>query len=169
VSDVIADFLDKRPLIGHEFSGGIVSTDPINGTYDWRRIPEWAVDNDLYTRWTCEKQNNHTWGIDLGERRSIDEIAIAWNFPHRRPGFTVSVSNDDSRFADGMSTSELRSTEGWTDVVVRNKASYSPRFWGVWTLDHKGMTDWRYVRVKVTDASNDWPVLWEVKLYGPAN
>lgn len=71
---VVADLKAQRNLDGHEDKGQIVATTyhtPFwDRGYDWKCLPEWAVDNDLWTRWCGSSSgDNHTWGIDLGERK----------------------------------------------------------------------------------------------------
>ncbi len=171
VAQVVDDFRSKRNLDGHEDRGQIRST-TYHTEYDWKRIPEWAVDNDMFTRWCGSSSNDdHTWGIDLGESRSIDEIAIAWEFTHKRPAYLVYSSNDDSRFADGISNEELLNNGGWT--IVAQGAMQTNVYGNLWDMpafDGGSVTSWRYFKIKVTDADSEhWPSFWEVRLYGPAN
>ncbi|UCG62452.1 MAG: hypothetical protein JSV52_03970 [Candidatus Zixiibacteriota bacterium] len=171
VAEVVAGFKAKLDLDGHEDKGKIVST-TYETDYDWKRLPEWAVDNDLWTRWcgSCWILD-HTWGIDLGERKAISEIAIAWEFSHKRPGYRVYASNDDFRFGDGISNEELREDAGWLEVAEGDRqTNVSPQLWDIKTF-RGGQSDWRYVKIKVYDTRDEehWPSFWEVKLYGPAN
>ncbi|UCE24473.1 MAG: hypothetical protein JSU74_00020, partial [Candidatus Zixiibacteriota bacterium] len=116
VDSVVADFNAQEDLDGHEDEGKIRST-TYETDYDWKRLPEWAVDNDLWTRWCgSSSRPDHTWGIDLGGRRLIDEIAIAWEKPHRNPDFKIYASNIDRKFADGISDEELLDDGGWTEI-----------------------------------------------------
>lgn len=169
VAQVIDDLINQRNLNGHEDKGLIRAT-TYHTQYDWKRVPEWALDNDLFTRWCGSSSNdNHAWGIDLGERKEIEEIAIAWEFSHKRPGFKVYASNDDGRFADGIDKSELENDNGWQVVAEGFKQNVYGNLWDVLTPDG-GVYDWRYIKIKVTDSDSEhWPSFWEVKLYGPAN
>jgi hypothetical protein len=80
------------------------------------------------------------------------------------------VSNDDGRFANGISNDELLNDTGWTAVVVQ--ASERPHIrpaelWDMRAVNHPDSV--RYVKIKVTDADTEyWPSFCEVKLYGPA-
>jgi hypothetical protein len=172
VEGAIADFHFQISLDGHEVNGKIVSTGCQNHKTDWKRLPEWAVDGDFFTRW-CGSDNTpgHTWGIDLGESKPIDEIAFAWEYPHHRPGYEVWASNDDSKFADGISREELVGDDGWTRVVgPMPRSGLDGLLWDIQAFQYTGTSDWRYIKVKVTDTdSNDYPTFIEVRLYGPAN
>jgi hypothetical protein len=179
VAEVIDDYENKRNLDGHEDSGKIVSTtyetDHFGLTlleYPWYRLPEWAVDNDLFTRWCgSSSRPDHTWGIDLGARKFMDEIAIAWEFSHKGPAYIVYVSNDDDRFADGISRDELINDDGWMPVVIQsserpNIVPLEPWDRRTIDLDSLGLESARYVKIKVTDADPEyWPSFYEVRIY----
>lgn len=171
VDEVIADFKNKINLAGHESKGMIVST-TYGGVYDWKRLPEWAVDNDLFTRWSAINSSpDHTWGIDLGASKFFDEIAIAWEFSHKAPAYTFYVSNDDNRFADGISYDELLSDDSWLPVVVQlTKRSHIVPIepWDRRTFDLKslGLDGARYLKIKVTEADLFyWGSFYEVRVY----
>ena len=172
VEKVKEDFNNKVNLDGHEREGKIVSTSYWPGPLDWKRLPEWAVDEDFTTRW-CGADNSpgHTWGIDLGEPRAIDEITIAWEYPNRRPGYRVYASNDDNRFADGISQAELSDDNGWTLVAEGTRvAGGEVLLWDQKVFQNAGTSNWRYIKVKVTDTGEyEWPTFYELRLYGPAN
>ena len=179
VGEVISDHRNRINLDRHEDRGDIVATTyytvvnrRTGGEYDWKCIPEWAVDNDLFTRWCgSSSRPDHTWGVDLGSRKRIDEIAIAWEFSHKAPAYRVYVSNDDARFAEGISNDELLDDNGWTTVVVQSSERPSivpPELWDRRTIDF--LDSVRYLKIKVTDADSEyWPSFCEVRLYGPAN
>lgn len=179
LNEVVDDLENRRNLDGHEDRGDIVSTTyytirshRTSLQYDWKCIPEWAVDGDLFTRWCgSSSRPNHTWGIDLGSRKRIDEIAIAWEFSHKSPAYRVYVSNDDERFAELISNDELLSDNGWTEVVAQptERSGISPpELWDTRVIEYPGPV--RYVRIKVTDADESyWPSFSEVRLYGPSS
>jgi hypothetical protein len=172
VEEVFSDFYGKLDLGPHASAGKIVSTSYQTDQADWTRIPEWAVDDDFFTRWCGENNNpDHAWGIDLGEPRAVDEIAIAWEYPHHRPGYKVYASNDDSKFADGISQTELADDSGWTLVVEEARvAGGEVLLWDQKPFQDTGISNWRYIKVKVTDTGEyEWPTFYELRLYGPAN
>jgi hypothetical protein len=181
-----ADFKAEIELDGHESRGKIVSTSvttSITMWLDWKRIPEWAVDNDFSTRWSGVAWPSYVvgcigravWGIDLGERRSIDEIAIAWEYPHSRPRYIVFASNDDSKFADGIDSLELYFDDGWEQMAKGVRVTGGTSL--LW--DKQAFSNpygaWRYIKIMVLDLCSSLPGLpeqasiWEVKLYGPAD
>jgi hypothetical protein len=171
VKEVIDDHKNKINLDGHEDKGLIVST-PNNTGYDWRRLPEWAVDNDLFTRWAGSSSSpNHTWGIDLGASKFFNEIAIAWEFSHKAPAYTFYASNDDDRFADGISNDELLDDDGWLPVVVQSSerphiVPVEPWDRRTFDLNSLGLDGARYLKIKVTDADAQyWPSFYEVRVY----
>jgi len=183
VEAAVNDHYNRINLDGHEDRGDIVSTTyyTIHNsrtlvTYDWKCIPEWAVDADLFTRWCgSSSRPNHTWGIDLGAQKSINEIAIAWEFSYKAPAYTVYVSNDDARFAEYISNDELLNDSGWIPVVVQSSERPSIVPAELWDrraidLDSIDLVGARYIKIKVTDADSEyWPSFWEVRIYGPAS
>jgi hypothetical protein len=172
VEMAIEDVNNKLDLDGHERTGNIVATSYQPEPWDWKRIPEWAADDDFFTRWCAEGNNaGHAWGVDLGASREIDEIAIAWEYPNCRPGYSVYASNDDNRFADGISQAELSDDIGWTLVAEGTKVEGGTSLmWDQKQFKDTGTSKWRYVKVKVTDPGEfEWPTFYELRLYGPAN
>jgi hypothetical protein len=164
------DFMGAVDLDGHERRGTIVATGYRPGVGDWKHLPEWAVDDDFYTRWCGESSDaSDAWGIDLGDSRAIDEIAIAWEYPRRRPGYEVYASNDDSKFADGISRTELADDTGWNLVAAGTRVTGGGvRLWDRKSFRDTGTSNWRYVKVKVTDAGEyERPTFYELRLFGP--
>lgn len=167
IKAIYNDYVNGKDLDGHEDKGDIVST-TYQRLYDFDRMPEYAIDNDFNTRWTgSSSRPNHTWGIDLGAQYELTDIAIAWEFSHKIPAYTVYVSNDHRRFRDDMNNKDLLSDSGWTKAVIQphERGNLStPIPWDMGTLSGK----YRYIKIKVTDADSAyWPAIQEIKLYGP--
>jgi len=170
VNAAIYDHEHHVNLDGLEDKGQVVSTTYHTVYEDWKRIPEWAVDNDYFTRWCGSSSgDNHTWGIDLGQRRPATEIAIAWEYPHKMPAYTVYGSNY-AGFEDGMSDDELLDDTNWEVLGQEPMLMNIPaKLWVRTVLDPTSSNGWRFYKIKVTNADSErWPSFWEVKLYGPA-
>ena len=175
VDEAISDFqLTENGLFGHRARGAIVSTDVYqqvslseNGDgslTDWYWVPEWAVDNDFYTAW---RGSGADWSgslvIDLRSRKPIDEIAIAWKYSHKAPGYKVYASNDDA-----VMKAPPASTAGWTQVAMRNARWLSPpRPWDSIMLP---LFNWRYIKIELTDSGPNWgSAIFEMRVFGPAS
>ncbi len=173
VDKAISDFQTTFDgLLGHEDLGAIMSTPvhrqiglsehPDGPLTDWRWLPEWAVDDDYYTAW-----RGMNWGgslvIDLGSGRAIDEIAIAWKYSHRAPGFNVYSSNDGE-----VMNNLPADAAGWTLVATRYaRLRHTPQMWDKVAFP---MHRWRYVKIELTEAGAYWgSAIFELRVYGPAN
>jgi hypothetical protein len=159
-------------LFGLEFLGGIISTaahrqmshsEHSEGKpTDWRWLPEWAVDDDYYTAW-----RGMNWGgslvIDLRARCAIDEIAIAWKYSHRAPGFNVYASND-GEVMNNLPTN----TAGWTLVATRPaRLKHTPQMWDKVAFP---LCSSKYVKIELTEEGAYWgSAIFELRVYGPKN
>lgn len=176
VEKAIDDFKSGKDLYWNVRTGKIVSTFSQEFWRNFRLIPEWAVDDDFFTRWCGVNWDvdppytpPHAWAIDLGESKPVNEIAIAWEYPDHRPGYEVYASNDD-RFADGISQEELLDESGWDLVAEGTKVvDGEVLLWDQKTFQTFDNSKWRYIKVKVTDTGgHEWPTFWELRLFGPA-
>ena len=160
---VIAKFKQHQdlsePQPGANEDLGMIRSHTCKGYLDWVRLPEWAMDNDMFTRWcgsAAGSSHHHAFIIDLGESKPVDEVTIAWEFPHRRPGYTLYVSNDDSRFADGISVDELNDADGWTAAVsYRRVEIHNAFYWDRISVNVPGVTKWRYFKIRMDDTVDD--------------
>ena len=137
VDEAINDFQSvDNGLSGHEGRGAIVSTPvhrqislsehPEGSPTDWLWLPEWAVDNDYYTAWRGIDWDGFL-VIDLGLRYSIDEIAIAWKYAHKAPGFRVYASNDAR-----VMMNPPESSAGWAMLAIRSTRWVEPpQMWDI--------------------------------------
>jgi len=156
-------------LVEREDSGDITATSQ-RRWYDWCRLPEWALDNDYFTRWSASGTDpGHAWAVDLGDTVPIDEVAIAWDFSHRRPAYALYVSNHPN-FAPLISNWHLTHEAEWTLAYSQPTETYGispPEMWDVVHMD-LDQNEWRFIKIVVTDASpSAWPRFFEVKVYGP--
>lgn len=94
--------------------------------------------------------------------KPIDEIAIAWKYSHRAPGYNVYASNNDEVMGNTPSK-----TAGWSLVATRNARWLdSPQAW-----DRVGISlyNWRYIKIEMTETGGGWgSAIFELRLYGPA-
>lgn len=116
--------------------------------------PQFAVDGDRSTKWCATGNPPHTLTIDLGEVKTINQVAIA----HAEKGnespdmntekYTIEVSTDGNQFTEIVN-------------VTKNKEGA--------TLDTFKLVDARYVRlnvVKPTQGSDSAARIYEVEVFG---
>lgn len=113
---------------------------------------EYAVDNDLATRWAADCGEENQWiEADLGSQKDIFGIGLAWYMGGgRKYYFSVSVSSDGENFtdviADGASSGKNEGIENYN--FAETKA--------------------RYVRVTGKgNVKNTFTHLTEMRLFGP--
>jgi hypothetical protein len=116
-------------------------------------VPANAIDNNLDTRWS----NNGigSWiQLDLGSKKSICSVDIAWHLGNQRQNnFIISVSDDGTIFTQkhsGTSSGTTTSPEKYTLPAA---------------------TEGRYVRITVNgNTQNQWASITEISAYGgPVN
>jgi hypothetical protein len=169
VESAAQDVENERPLAGHEIRGEIVSTS-YDEVGDWKRLPEWALDDDFFTNArAAEWDHSYAWGVDLGARKNIDEIAISWHDPHGRPRYEVYVSNDDNRFADSISQAELNEDIGWTIVLNVADETGSVKPWDKRAFNNIADDGCRYMKIRAFGNPSIAPWIDELRLYGPAD
>jgi F5/8 type C domain/Domain of Unknown Function (DUF1080) len=128
---------------------------PVNGVTagggqrDPSHPPKYAIDNNLNTRWS--RHGLGSWiQVDLGKQMTICSIDIAWyRGDVRQNTFTISVSNDGSKFTN----------------VFSGKSSGTTLSFETYTLPSN--TNGRYVRITVTaNTENTWASISELRING---
>lgn len=163
VNSVYNDFKNSTNLDGHQSRGDIVATS-YQRHDDFHKMAEYAVDGDFNTRWAPSNSgSNHVWGIDLGEAKSLSDIAIAWEYSHKIPAYTIYGSNEHSRFEVDMNNYDLTNDTAWTQLAThstKRTIGQNPQQWDVNPVSGA----YRYIKIKITDASQaNPPSFWEVK------
>jgi len=144
-----ADFKEGRSMGGSVQKGSLTSSGPIETKDDWWCLPEWAVDNDYFTKWGCGSHDDGEWTIDLGSVMYIDEIAIAWDKPQSVQAYEVWVGPDL-----------------WEKKVIEPQREGGATV--MWEK-HKIGEHCQKVQIRTKDPGGDYSGIREVKIYGPAN
>jgi hypothetical protein len=112
-------------------------------------VPSNVLDNNLNTRWS--NLGTGSWiQLDLGSKKSICSVDIAWYLGNQRQNdFIVSVSDDGTTFTQkhsGTSSGTTTSPEKYTLPAA---------------------TEGRYVRITVNgNTDNDWASITEISAFG---
>ena len=114
-------------------------------------VPSNVIDNNLNTRWSNLGQGSWI-QLDLGSKKSICSVDIAWYLGNtRQNNFVISVSDDGTAFTNkfsGTSSGTTTSPEKYTLPAG---------------------TEGRYVRITVNgNTQNDWASITEISSFGDA-
>lgn len=151
------------------WNGVIQSDGHWQNLHGFGRLPEHALDGDYFTRWSDSSARDYNdIVIDFGEPKLMSEVAIDWEFPMRRPGYSVWGSNDPimANEPDGWNDYYIESNNRWTKLGSKTYSEGSNVAWDILKFEQQS---YRFFRVTIDDArSNTYPSMWEIKIYGPA-
>lgn len=150
------------------WNGVIQSDRHWENLHGFNRLPEHALDGDYFTRWSdsTERDGNDI-VIDFGAPKKMSEIAIAWEYPMRRPGYSVYGSNDPimANEPDGWNDYYIESNNRWNKLGSKTYSEGSNVAWDILNFNEQA---YRFIRVTIDDARrNAYPSMWEIKIYGP--
>lgn len=144
---------------------GYVQSSDFKSLAGFHRLPEYALDDDFFTRWSNPSHNGtHSMVMDLGSSKAFSEIAIDWYNTAKRPGYEIYGSNDSSFVSDStlMSHSTCTSDTGWTLITSSAYESGSSQAWDVSTFNE---VNYRYIKIKITDSRHEaFPSIFEIRV-----
>ena len=115
-----------------------------SSTEDNEKLPEYAVDGDIETRWSSLYADNQNFIIDLEDEYPIGTIKLYWEAAYTKE-YDVLLSLDN---------------ENWTTVYSTTSGSG-----GTETVEFSG-TMARYVKLNLNKRATEWGhSLWEIEIY----
>jgi len=128
-----------------------LSSNAVIASGDDGNVPSNVLDNNLNTRWSNLGQGSWI-QLDLGAKKSICSVDIAWYLgDQRQNNFVISVSDDGTTFTNKFSGTS-------------SGATTSPEKYNM-----PAGTEGRYVRVTVNgNTQNEWASITEIAVFGGA-
>ncbi|MFC2129414.1 discoidin domain-containing protein [Bacteroidota bacterium] len=113
-------------------------------TEDYAKLPEYAVDGDMSTRWSSLYENNQYLIIDLGEEYNVGIVKLFWEVAYTSE-YDIELSSDGSSWEKAYATTE---GSGGNEVISFKS------------------TPARYIRLRLRERATEWGhSLWEVEVY----
>jgi hypothetical protein len=128
-----------------------ISSATASSTYSSTYAASKAIDKNLTTYWRGASSQTYWWlKLDLGQARALNQISIWWNKSYGSSNYSIQASNDNTSWANLLTG--LSSLGGTTNPFQK---------------DHTIFGSFRYVRIYFTTVQSSYPIIYEVKLYGP--
>lgn len=110
-----------------------------------------AIDKNLTTYWRGANSKSYWWlKLDLGKGCALTQISIWWDKTYGSSNYNIQASNDNTAWTNLLTA--LSSSGGTTNPYQKN---------------HTISGSYRYLRIYINKVQKTYPIIYEVKLYGP--
>lgn len=110
-----------------------------------------TIDKNLTTYWRGANSKSYWWlKLDLGKVCTLTQISIWWNKTYGSANYNIQASNDNTTWTNLLTG--LSSSGGTTNPFQKN---------------HTISGSYRYLRIYINKVQKTYPIIYEVKLYGP--
>lgn len=112
-------------------------------------IPEFAIDNDMKTRWESSWSDPQLFTVDLSNTYYVKQIEVVWQYASASV-YSIETSIDGESFTEIAKAKSLSLIEHRCETFKFNK-----------------MVQCRYVRIKCLRRTTEWGYsIWEMAVYG---